>query len=120
MPKVRVRQLAALQLQTHKVGRGLQVRGAQLLTQCRVHAIADHSQVGGRNVLYIIAGLVQDAGDSLPILPLFAVLCMACVAISVMVSTYLRDTAAKTRWAMPQSQQRLHSRRWLKLSMAVC
>ena len=95
MPKIGVRQLAALQLQTHKVGRGLQVGGAQLLAQCRVHAIADHGQVGISNVLYIIAGLVQDAGDSLAILPFFGVLCMACVAVNIWVSTYSKITGAK-------------------------
>lgn len=120
MPKVGVRQLAALQLQTHKVGRGLQVRGAQLLAQCRVHAIADHSQVGGRNVLYIIAGLVQDASDSLPILPLFAVLCTACVAVDVLVSAYLRVTGARTRWGYATISAETSLSLMAELSKAVC
>lgn len=34
MPKVGVRQAAPLELETHKMGGGLQIRGAQLLTKC--------------------------------------------------------------------------------------
>ena len=75
MPKVGVRQTAALELEPHKVGGGLQVRGAQLLAQRRVHAIAHDSQVCSCNVLLVIIPFVQNTGDSLPILPFPAVLC---------------------------------------------
>ena len=34
MPKVGVRQAAPLELETHKMGGGLQIRGAQFLTKC--------------------------------------------------------------------------------------
>ena len=34
MPEVGVRQAAALELEAHKMGGGLQIRGAQFLTKC--------------------------------------------------------------------------------------
>ena len=75
MPKVRVRQAAALELEPHKMGGGLEVRGTQLFAQCRVHAIAHDSQVGSRNVLFVITCFVEDASHCLPVLPLLTILC---------------------------------------------
>ena len=75
MAKVGVRQTAPLELEPHKVGGGLQIRGAKFLAKCGVHAITHDSQVGSCYVLFVVIPFVENASDCLAVLPLCAILC---------------------------------------------